>query len=185
MTQSDNLKVINLFAGPGAGKSTTMASIFCSMKRRGMNVEMCPEWVKGASWEERKQTFTDQGYILGKQNYLLHRLRGKVVCAITDSPLLLSPVYAKFYEGQHPYSNVDWNTHAKSIFNTYDNFNVFIHRTKPYNPSGRNQNNALALKLDRMIFDYLDAEKLPFFNVSDEAGIEDLIIDEWLHYGQE
>jgi hypothetical protein len=79
------LKVINLFAGPGAGKSTTMAAIFSSMKRKRLNVEMCPEWVKGASWEDRKQTFTDQGYILGKQNYLLHRLRGQVDCATSKT----------------------------------------------------------------------------------------------------
>jgi adenylate kinase family enzyme len=32
------MKVINLFAGPGAGKSTTAAALFSKMKWKGYNV---------------------------------------------------------------------------------------------------------------------------------------------------
>jgi adenylate kinase family enzyme len=36
-------KYINIFGGPGAGKSTTAAALFAEMKRRGMNVELATE----------------------------------------------------------------------------------------------------------------------------------------------
>lgn len=38
--------VINLFGGPGAGKSTTRAGLFHLMKLHGMNCEEFLEWVK-------------------------------------------------------------------------------------------------------------------------------------------
>jgi hypothetical protein len=49
----------------------------------------------GAVWEQRLLPISDQGFILGNQNYALHRLRNQVDVAITDSPLLLSSVYHK------------------------------------------------------------------------------------------
>ena len=42
------MKVINLFAGPGAGKSTTAAGLFHLMKIAGMNVELVTEFSR--SW---------------------------------------------------------------------------------------------------------------------------------------
>jgi len=39
-------KVINLFAGPGAGKSTTAAGLFAEMKRANVDVELVTEYVK-------------------------------------------------------------------------------------------------------------------------------------------
>ena len=38
-------KVINLFGGPGAGKSTIASGLFYHMKIAGYNVEMTGEWV--------------------------------------------------------------------------------------------------------------------------------------------
>ena len=38
--------VINLFGGPGCGKSTTMARLFADLKARGYNVEMVSEFAK-------------------------------------------------------------------------------------------------------------------------------------------
>lgn len=37
---------INLFAGPGTGKSTTAAGVFFEMKRSGMSVEYVTEYAK-------------------------------------------------------------------------------------------------------------------------------------------
>lgn len=47
--------VINLFAGPGAGKSTTAARLFSTLKLRGKNAELVQEFAKGAAWEKRSQ----------------------------------------------------------------------------------------------------------------------------------
>lgn len=40
------MKVINLFAGPGSGKSTTCAGVFSKLKLAGVNCEMALEYAK-------------------------------------------------------------------------------------------------------------------------------------------
>lgn len=44
--------VVNLFGGPGTGKSTLSANIFARLKMDGVDVEMAPEYVKEVVWEE-------------------------------------------------------------------------------------------------------------------------------------
>ena len=40
------IRRINIYGGPGVGKSTLAASIFAFMKKRGDNVELVQEFVK-------------------------------------------------------------------------------------------------------------------------------------------
>lgn len=58
---------VNLFGGPGAGKSTTAASLFAEMKKLGKNVELVTEVAKDFVWEERQKTLEIQPYITVKQ----------------------------------------------------------------------------------------------------------------------
>ncbi len=44
--------VINMFAGPGAGKSTLAAGTFFRLKCLGVNAEIAPEYAKDLVWEE-------------------------------------------------------------------------------------------------------------------------------------
>ena len=44
--------VINLFGGPGVGKSTMCASIFSKLKILGFECEMATEYVKDIVFEE-------------------------------------------------------------------------------------------------------------------------------------
>jgi ATP:corrinoid adenosyltransferase len=67
------MKVINIFAGPCAGKSTTAAGLFYLMKVSGYNVELVTEYAKDMTWEGRHNILGDQLYILAKQNRRLER----------------------------------------------------------------------------------------------------------------
>lgn len=127
--------VINLFGGPGSGKSTTAAGIFFKLKLMGVNCELVTEYAKDMVWREMSQSaFEDQLYITAKQNHRLERLRNKVDIAITDSPLLLSLIYSEenYLEGK-------FKDMVSSLWNKYENYNFFIVRRKKYNPIGRNQ----------------------------------------------
>ena len=63
--------VVNLFGGPGCGKSTVAALLFGKLKQHGVNCEMALEYAKDKVWEESFKTLEDQIYIFGKQ---LHKI---------------------------------------------------------------------------------------------------------------
>lgn len=128
------MKVINLFGGPGVGKSTTAAGLFFLMKLKGYSVELVTEYAKDLVWSHREKTFTDQLYILAKQNHRLHVLKDEVDYVITDSPLLLSNVY------RSEDSTKEWTAYVKRLFGSYNNRNFIINRVKEYVTGGRNEN---------------------------------------------
>jgi predicted ATPase len=97
-------KFINIFGGPGVGKSTTTAALFSVMKMSGYNVELVTEVAKDFVWEDRATTLTIQPYITIKQFRNLIRLKGKVEYVITDAPILLGCVYADKYAPHLPSS---------------------------------------------------------------------------------
>jgi len=135
------LKMINLWAGPGAGKSTTAAGLFFLMKSAGYKVELITEYAKEKVYDGHFGTLSDQIYIFGKQQRRAKRLVGQVEYAITDSPLLLSTLYNKDLSSS-------FDTLVKEEFDTYNNLNFFINRVKPYVNVGREQTRDEAVELD-------------------------------------
>jgi len=164
--------LINLFAGPGAGKSTLAAGLFYRMKQLGYNVELAAEYCKDLVYEGRKQTMKNQPYIFGKQYNRIQRLAQHVDFIVTDSPLLFSLVY------------VDESTPASfapfvmDVHNTFHNINYFVERTKPYVAIGRNQTEAEAKNLDGNVRLLLHNYQLPYKMVhSSDKGIETILED--------
>lgn len=144
------MRVINLFGGPGTGKSTTAADLFALMKWKNINVELVNEYAKEVTWAERFATLEDQLYIMAKQNHKLWRLNGKVDWVVTDSPLILSLVYAK-----PDYLPKYYRVFGQELYDSYDNINIFLQREKPYHKIGRNQTEEEAKEKDREILQLL------------------------------
>lgn len=140
------MKVVNLYGGPGSGKSTFASGLHYELKLLGYDAEIVPEFAKDLVWEERDQTLTDQGYIFNKQNHRLHRLNenGKLDFVIVDSPLLLS----LFYGQNEPAS---FHQYVKDTYSKYCNVNIFLERKKKYNPNGRLQTEDQAKEIDTAI----------------------------------
>ena len=124
--------VVNLFGAPGAGKSTGAAYIFSKLKMAGINAELVTEFAKDKVWEGSQAVFENQAYIFGKQYFRISRLQNKVDVVITDSPILLSSFY-----NRDEVLGKELDALVTKVFNTYDSYNVFINRVKPYNPIGR------------------------------------------------
>lgn len=124
--------VINLFAGPGCGKSTTAAMLFSKLKLMEINCELVNEYAKSLTWEKATHKLQNQIYVFSKQHHRMWRVKDDVDIIITDSPLLLSCIYGKDWD--HYFKNLVFSEHSK-----YNNINVVLNRVKKYNKTGRNQ----------------------------------------------
>lgn len=172
--------VVNLFAGPGAGKSTAAAYIFSQLKMKGVNCELITEFAKDKTWEKNYSALRCQEYVFGKQSYKMDRCRDQVDVIITDSPLPLGIFY-----NQNPVLGRHYESLVMDVFNTYDNLNFFINRKKPYNPVGRNQTEEEAKEIDERIKTFCQKHDISYL-IKDgtELGYID-IVDITLRYIKE
>lgn len=167
------MKLINLYGGPGTGKSTTSAIIFAKLKQLGYNAELVPEFAKDLTWHNRHATLQDQLYILGKQHHRIFMLKDQVEYIVTDSPLMLSVYYNHLTRANMPKS---FDQLVYDLWDSYDSIDVFLERSKEYNPSGRNQTEDEAHKIDRELRELLEHEAIPFTTCgTDDAGIDHIM----------
>lgn len=140
------LKVINLWTGPGAGKSTLAAGLFNLMKTKGHRVELVTEFAKDLTYGKDFGSLQNQLLILAQQDHRVRRLEGQVEWAITDSPLPLGIAYMTS-------EYAEWLTPATwAAFHRYRNYNVHLLRgDRPYHTYGRNQSREEAVTLDNVI----------------------------------
>lgn len=165
--------VINLFGGPGCGKSTIAAELFATLKKQGYEVELVTEYAKDKVWEESYKTLENQIYVFSKQLHRMWRLKDKVQFIITDSPLLLSIIYDKD-------KNEDLKNLVITKFNSFDNINIVINRSTVYNQNGRYQNEEQANEIDKEIKELLVLQDIPFKSENINNIIE-TILDEIKH----
>lgn len=145
--------VINLFGGPGSGKSTGATAIFSMLKMHDVNAEYVPEYAKDLAWEKTLQVYYNPWNMLGEQHNRQHRLIDQADVIITDSPLLQQAAYVddKFYHDT-----------CLGLFNKFENVNWFIQRSKTFNPKGRKHNFDESVIIDKKILDMLGDDNIPF-----------------------
>lgn len=126
-------KIINIFGGPGIGKSTIVAGLFHQMKIRHIDVEIASEVAKDYVWENRFDVLMeDQLIVFAKQHRRIFRLLNKVDFVIADCPLLMCIPYipANSYDALEPL--------MVEAHRAFDNINFVLNRAEvEYNPNGR------------------------------------------------
>lgn len=140
--------VLNLFGGPGTGKSTTAAGVFAELKSRGILCEIATEYAKDLVWSRSDHLLANQIYVFGEQHHRITRLEGQVPIIITDAPLLHSIIYDR---GENPYFRPMVLAEHKKLHN----LNVFLERIKEFEPQGRVHNEEQARGIDKEIYDML------------------------------
>lgn len=170
--------VINLFGVPGSGKSTGSAYIFSRLKMRGVNAELITEFAKDKVWENNTEAFKNQSFIFGKQSYKQSRCKDKVDVIVTDSPLPLSILY-----NNDPSLTENFNKSVMDVFNSYENVNYLLVRTKPYNPTGRHESEAESNALMQPLKKLLAQRNIAYKEVAgDASGYEEIITDIFKNY---
>ena len=157
-------RIVNLLAGPGAGKSTLASGVFHHLKKEGVNCEFVHEFAKELAWENRSEALQDQVYILGNQMRMLHRCMKQVDVIITDTSILYGIIYARKYH-QSPYPK-EFESLVLSAFRHMDNLNFYVKREKPYSLIGRYQTEDDARDLDTRIHCALIDYGIPYITVS-------------------
>lgn len=141
-------QIVNLWAGPGTGKSTNAALIFGKLKVAGVEAELVHEYAKDLTWEGRDAALKSQPYIMAKQQFHIERVQGQVEVIVTDSPL----PFGLIYQGESYTEHL--GAHVIKTWRAWDNYNVFLKRDTehhPYVEAGRNQTQEEAEILDGRI----------------------------------
>jgi hypothetical protein len=146
--------VINLFGGPGCGKSTTAAGLFFKLKVAGKSVELVREYVKAWAWQNRTVNDMDAIYLLGKQSQYESSLYGKVEYIVTDSPILLAGLYPYMNSGV-TYVREAAEEFVRSCPKNVIHKNFLLKRTKQYDPRGRWGTEQESILKDMQIKEYL------------------------------
>jgi hypothetical protein len=144
-------KIVNLYGGPSAGKSTMAAQLFGHMKAKRLNVEYVPEFAKTLTW--RKSECID--------DHEIYTLKDQVDYIITDSPLLLSLHYidnglSKFGRAH----DVKWSftSLVKDTYKVYDNYDYYVERgDRAFIQAGRTQNEYESRLIDISVLEILEA----------------------------
>lgn len=161
---------INLFGGPGTGKSTTAAGLFSLMKSDGYKVELTQEFAKDLVYEESFKILQDQFFVTANQNHKAFKLYGKVDYVIHDSPLLLGLAYSR-YIGKLKDA---YEQFVVELFRSYKGTNVFLVRdtdAHPFQQYGRNQDLDESITIDNEIKDLLVKHSIPFIEVPVASAI--------------
>lgn len=177
--------IINLFGGPGSGKSTTAAGLFHKLKLTGAKTELITEVAKDLTWEQRYKTLENQFYVTAKQHHKIwrvlkyyedHGIKDSII--VTDSPLLLGISYNK----NNAYSYQFFNNFVLTEFIQMSpfqtkNLNVFLERVKEYDSYGRNQIEEEAREIDDDIYDLLNYYNIDFIETQGDKNAPKKIIE--------
>lgn len=168
------MKVINLFGGPGSGKSTTAAGLFYQMKLKHMNVELITEYAKELVYQDTLPVLKKyQEFIFAEQNRRQQILEGKVDWAITDSPLLFSHFYGV---GLGRFNEDAFFNLVSDTFRMYDNVSFFLDRPAQFSQVGRDRTLEESIQIDNTLIKILKDEGVNFIRLpTDNHTIEKIM----------
>ena len=174
-------KIINLFSGPGSGKSTQAASLFFEMKKAGYTVEMPYEFPKLQAWERNLDAIKDQFYITGNQHRNISRLYGQVDYIIVDSPILFALIYKDRYNIGEEYPAMfygkKFDEFIVDLHFRYDNLNIFLKRNDSmYQTFGRFQTLEESKTIDSDILNLLNTYGVQFTSIDIDSNTAKNII---------
>ncbi len=168
--------VINIYGGPGVGKSTTALQLVAELKKRGINADYVSEYAKelvyAKNLDKLDGSIQNQREIFHEQKSRLDITLAGAEVAVTDAPLLLNAIYLK--EKSNSYTQ-----DVLKKYNEYKNFNIFIERdlSTPFETEGRIHNLKESIEKDAEIISMLYANQIPFqrFDRNDISQIAETI----------
>ena len=173
-------KIINIFGGPGIGKSSIAAGVTYKIKKNHISCDQPYEFPKLLAWDDNHSAIQDQLYVLANQHRGIVKSYGKVDYIVLDSPILLSLTYRNYYKGTEYPSSLYGESFDKMVldtFNQYDNINIVLDRADGvHNNDERYQNLEESKELDIVIENSLIENNIPFHKIKVDDDTVDNII---------
>ena len=174
-------KIINLFGGPGIGKSSIASGLTYKLKKKHITCDNPYEFPKLLAWDDNHSAIQDQLYVLANQHRGIVKSYGKVDYIVLDSPILLSLTYRNYYKGTEYPSSLYGESFDKMVldtFNQYDNINIVLDRADGvHNNDERYQNLEESKELDVVIENSLIENNIPFHKIKVDDDTVDNIIE--------
>lgn len=152
------MKVINFFAPPSGGKSTTGQILSGLLSIAGYNVEYVPEFAKFATLSRNESALSDQIYMFGKQENRLHVLRRSGAdFVVMDGPLPNALLFQP--DGYFPL----FEPFVMQVFDSFENLNYLLEPSpnQPYRQFGRNEDSEGAQVVKAKMMGILDKYRIP------------------------
>lgn len=169
--------VINLWGAPSSGKSTNAAGLYYLMKLGKFKVELIHEFVKDMIYEEHLSVLNDQNYIFANQNRMIQRLSDKVDYVITDSPLPLSLYYVKQMNNNYLIKNPGFESIVWSIFNNYNNINIFLKSNHDFEHHSRLHNKEQAVEIEKDIKNLLLNQNISHYETYTKENLNSELLE--------
>jgi deoxyadenosine/deoxycytidine kinase len=165
-------KIINLFGGPGIGKSSIASGLTYKLKKNHITCDNPYEFPKLLAWDENYSAISDQLYVVANQHRGIVKSYGKVDYIILDSPILLSLIYKDYYNAQRESDypsklyRENFDNMILDMHNGYDNINILLKRGKGnHNDKERYHNLEESIEIDTMIEDSLLSNNIFYHTV--------------------
>ena len=164
------MKVINLFGGPGVGKTTLAMRVFTELNMRDLKVEYVDEYAKELTWDQSFYKMGNQRVVYANQHQKFWRLKDVIDVAVTDAPIFNSIVYS----GKND-KNKTFHADVFHEFMEYQNLNFFLKRETIYQEHGRSQKLEDAIKVDEEVLRCLKWFKVPYVEIGLENATESVL----------
>ena len=162
-------KLINLFGGPGIGKSSIAAGITYKLKKKHISCNNPYEFPKLLAWDKNNEAIKDQLYVLANQHRGISQSYGKVDYIVIDSPILFSLIYKTYYNTGYPaeFYGEHFNHLIVDLHKKYDNINILLERTDEgkHNDDERYQTLQESLDIDKLCKTILDSNNITYHTV--------------------
>lgn len=171
---------INLYAGPGFGKSVTAAMLYGNLKLRGIHTELVSEYAKELVYLDRLKGVS-QHEIMTEQLRRQGLLQGKAAVVVTDAPTPMSLVYALRLGVPRDELEALYALQARGS-QGWHNMDVLLHRdiTKDYESEGREQTPEQSLAMHSAITDFVREHSSALIELQVEealAHLTDLVLE--------
>ena len=175
-----NTLIVNIYGGPGAGKSTTALQLVAELKKRGFLSEyiseVAKEYVYAKNFDVLDGSLKNQKQIFSEQQHRQDLMIDNVDIAITDAPLLLNTIYTNSDE-----ITLEYSSHIMDEYNKYNNYNIYINRdlSVKFENEGRIHNLSESIEKDGEIKSMLIKNNVIFdeFNRDNISEIADKIVE--------